>query len=259
MARQRRHPRSKRRRGRFRGLYKLLSILLIAAAVVLACVVFFRVNSVEVTGNVRYTAAEVIAASGIEMGDNLVVLPRSRVSAAICANLPYVESVSIKKALPDGVVLVVTERVAAASVESAEGRWLVSAQGKLLELDKGAVETIRITGLTAVGPYAGGMVQTAEEDSLTLEYVKELLGVLEGQGMLEHCTQLDCTSAASMTLHYGIYRLKLPRGGGYEYHIKLARAALSKGLESGVIQEGQGGSLDLTVMDGKAHFLPDRS
>ena len=79
MARQRRHPRSKRRRGRFRGLYKLLSILLIAAAVVLACVVFFRVNSVEVTGNVRYTAAEVIAASGIEMGANLVVLPRSRV------------------------------------------------------------------------------------------------------------------------------------------------------------------------------------
>ena len=152
MARQRRHPRSKRRRGRFRGLYKFLSILLIAAAVVLACVVFFRVNSVEVTGNVRYTAAEVIAASGIEMGDNLVVLPRSRVSAAICANLPYVESVSVKKALPDGVVLVVTERVAAASVESAEGRWLVSAQGKLLELDKGAVETIRITG----GGGAGG-------------------------------------------------------------------------------------------------------
>ena len=117
----------------------------------------------------------------------------------------------------------------------------------------------RIEGLTAVGPYAGGMVQTAEEDSLTLEYVKELLGVLEGQGMLEHCTQLDCTSAASMTLHYGIYRLKLPRGGGYEYYIQLARAALSKGLESGVIQEGQGGLLDLTVMDGKAHFLPDRS
>lgn len=259
MARQRRHSRPSRRRGRFSGLYKVLSILLIAGAVTVACVVFFRVNRVEVEGNVRYTAQEIIEASGIQVGDNLIALSRIRVSAAICTQLPYVENVSPQKVLPDKVVLKVTERVAAASVDSADGRWLISAQGKLLEMDNGSVHTVRIEGLTAVGPYAGGMVQTAEEDSLTLEYVKELLGVLEGQGMLEHCTQLDCTSAASMTLHYGIYRLKLPRGGGYEYHIKLARAALSKGLESGVIQEGQGGSLDLTVMDGKAHFLPDRS
>ena len=184
MARQRRHPPRRRRRGRFRGLYKLLSVLLVAAAVVLACVVFFRVNSVEVTGNARYTAAEVIKASGIQMGDNLITLPRSRVSASICAQLPYVESVSIRKALPDGVVLSVTERVAAASVESAEGRWLISTQGKLLEKDNGSIQTIQITGLAAVGPYAGGMVQTEEEDRLTLDYVKELLAVLEEQEML---------------------------------------------------------------------------
>ena len=254
MARQRRHPRSKRRRGRFRGLYKLLSILLIAAAVVLACVVFFRVNSVEVTGNVRYTAAEVIAASGIEMGDNLVVLPRSRVSAAICANLPYVESVSVKKALPDGVVLVVTERVAAASVESAEGRWLVSAQGKLLELDKGAVETIRITGLTAVGPYPGGMIQAAEGQEATLRYVGELLGELEARGLLAQCTALDCSAATSMTLDWGIYRVKLPRGGDYSYYLSLTQAA----LDSGKLPEGVPGTLDLTITEGKVNFTTEK-
>ena len=254
MARQRRHPRSKRRRGRFRGLYKLLSILLIAAAGVLACVVFFRVNSVEVTGNVRYTAAEVIAASGIEMGDNLVVLPRSRVSAAICANLPYVESVSVKKALPDGVVLVVTERVAAASVESAEGRWLVSAQGKLLELDKGAVETIRITGLTAVGPYPGGMIQAAEGQEATLRYVGELLGELEARGLLAQCTALDCSAATSMTLDWGIYRVKLPRGGDYSYYLSLTQAA----LDSGKLPEGVPGTLDLTITEGKVNFKTEK-
>ena len=259
LARQRRHSRPVRRRGRFGGLYKVLSVLLAAGAVAGACIVFFRVNTIQVEGNVRYTAPEVIDASGVKQGDNLIALPGGRVSAAIRAQLPYVEGVTLQRSYPDGLIIRVTERVAAASVGSAEGRWLISAQGKLLEMDNGSVHTVRIEGLTAVGPYAGGMVQTAEEDSLTLEYVKELLGVLEGQGMLEHCTQLDCTSAASMTLHYGIYRLKLPRGGGYEYYIQLARAALSKGLESGVIQDGQGGSLDLTVMDGKAHFLPDRS
>ena len=259
MARQRRHKRSIRRRGRFSGLYKVLSILLAAGAIAAACIVFFRVNTVEVEGNVRYTAQEIIDASGVKTGDNLIALPASRVSASIRVQLPYVEGVSLQRDYPDRLVIRVTERVAAASVDSAEGRWLISAQGKLLEKDNGSIQTIRIEGLTAVGPYAGGMLQTAEGEELTLDYVKQLLGALEGHGILLQCTALDCAAATSMTLDYGIYRLRLPRGGDYDYCIRLALSALSRGLESGAIQEGQGGTLDLTVMDGKAYFQPDKS
>ena len=257
MAKQRRHSRPSRRRGRFGGLYKVLSVLLIAAAVMIACVVFFRVNSVEVEGNVRYTAQKVMEASGVQTGDNLIFLPRSRVSARILTQLPYVENIAFKVRYPDRLVIRVTERVAAASVESAEGRWLISTQGKLLEKDNGSIQTIQITGLAAVGPYAGGMVQTEEEDRLTLDYVKELLAVLEEQEMLGQCTALDCTATTSMTLNYGIYRLRLPRGGDYHYCIRLARSALASGLEEGRILEGQGGLLDLTVADGRARFRPD--
>lgn len=254
MARQRRHARPKRRRGRFSGLYKVLSILLVAAAVVLACVVFFRVNSVEVEGNVRYTAEDIIEASGIQIGDNLIGLSRSRVSAAICTQLPYVENVSIKKVLPDRVVLEVLERVAAASVDSAEGRWLISAQGKLLEKDDGSVQTVSITGLTAVGAYPGGMVQVAEEEENTLRYVKDLLVELEDHGWLGQCASIDCTAATYITLSYGIYRVKLPRGGDYDYCLRLTQSALESGKESGKIPEGVGGLLDLTVVEGRVYF-----
>lgn len=252
VARQRRHSRPKRRRGRFRGLYKVLSVLLVAAAVVLACVVFFRVNSVEVSGNVRYTAEEIIEASGIGMGDNLVGLSRSRVSAAICTKLPYVENVTIKKVLPDGVALKVSERVAAASVDSMEGRWLISAQGKLLEKDNGSVRSVTVNGLTAVGPYPGGMIQVAGEEETTLGYVTELLPELESHGWLGQCTVLDCSAATSMMLDYGIYQVKLPRGGDYGYCLSLTESALN----CGAIPEGVGGLLDLTVTEGKVLFRP---
>lgn len=257
MARQRRHKRSSKRRGRFSGLYKVLSILLVAAALVAACIVFFRVNYIEVAGNVRYTAEEIIEASGIQQGDNLIILPALRISALIQTRLPYVERVAIQPAYPDGLVIKVTERVAAASVDSAEGRWLISSQGKLLEKDNGTVQAIRISGLTAVGAYAGGMLQAAEEEQLTLEYVKELLVVLERQGILTQCSGLDCTAATSIMLHYGIYRMRLPRGGDYSYYIQLAQSALNKGLEDGKILEGQGGLLDLTVSEGRVRFLAD--
>lgn len=257
LARQRRHSRPKRRRGRFSGLYKVLSVLLVAAAVVVACIVFFRVNTIDVAGNVRYTSQEIIEASGIQQGDNLILLPSMRISAQIQTKLPYVERVALQPAYPDGLIIKVTERVAAASVDSAEGRWLISSQGKLLEKDSGGIQVIQITGLTAVGAYAGGILQASEEQALTLEYVKELLMVLEQQGILLECTALDCTAATSMTLHYGIYRLRLPRGGDYGYCIELAKSALKTGLEDGKLLEGQGGLLDLTVSDGRARFRPD--
>ena len=252
MARQRRHTRPKRRRGRFSGVYKVLSVLLAAAAVVLACVVFFRVNVLEISGNVRYTSEEIVEASGVETGDNLIALSRSRVSAAICTKLPYVENVSVKKVLPDRLVLRVSELVAAASVESSEGRWLISAQGKLLEQDNGAIRSVAISGLTAVVPYPGGMLQVAGEEEATLGYVTQLLTQLESHGWLEQCTVLDCTAAASMTLNYGIYQVKLPRGGDYGYYLSLTESALA----SGKIPEGVGGSLDLTVVEGKVYFRP---
>lgn len=257
MARQRRHAPSRKRRGRFRLIYKFLSILVVTAAVILACVVFFKINSIEVTGNVRYTAEEIIEASGIKTGDNLIVLPRSRISAAIRTQLPYVERVVIQRAPPDRVVLKVTERVAAASVDSAEGRWLITTQGKLLEQTAGG-QCLEVTGLTALAPYAGGMVQVAEEEQNTLDYVLELLGELEGRGILGQCTALDCSAVTSLTLDYGIYHIKLPRGGDYSYYVSLALSALDSGLSSGKLQEGQGGTLDLTVTKGKAIFKPSR-
>ena len=97
----------------------------------------------------------------------------------------------------------------------------------------------------------------AEGEQATLGYVKELLAAVENYGMLEQSTRIECGSATSMTLYYGIYRIKLPRGGDYDYCVRLAQAALDSGLSSGKIQEGQGGLLDLTVTEDRARFIPD--
>ena len=90
MARERKHPPKKKRRGRFRLFYQLLSLVAVAAAMVTACVVFFRVNKVEVQGNAHYDAQTIIAASGIEMGDNLVTMWEPDINQQICQQLPYV-------------------------------------------------------------------------------------------------------------------------------------------------------------------------
>ena len=54
----RRNNRGRRRnRGRFSFLYVLLSFLLILAALVVGSVVFFRVGTIEVSGNQHYSCS----------------------------------------------------------------------------------------------------------------------------------------------------------------------------------------------------------
>ena len=249
MAQQRRHRSRRRRRGRFGGLYRFFAVIAVIAAVVAACVIFFRINTVTVEGNSRYAPEEIIEASGIVSGDNLVALSKSKIASAIRMKLPYVESVSIRRKLPDGVALTVRERVAVASVDSKTGRWLISSQGKILE-EAGDQPVVTVKGLQAVNPYAGGTLEVAEQDANTLDHVLSLLEALEAQDMLSGSRELDCSPSTYLSLSWDIYTIKFPRGGDYSYLIRFVRSALA----SEEMPKNEPGTIDLTVKEGELYF-----
>ena len=84
---------------------KLLVMLALVAAVVLGVAIFFQVNEVQVQGNKIYSAEQVAAASGVEVGDNLLMVNRAAVIGGVKAQLPYVHTVSVGRILPDTVVI----------------------------------------------------------------------------------------------------------------------------------------------------------
>jgi len=252
MARERRHrSRPRRRRGRFSGLYKLLSVLLVVAAVIGACMVFFRVNEVTVTGNSRYTADEVIAAAGIEVGDNLAALPRSRIAARIRVGLPYISSVSINPVLPDKVVLKVTEHVPAAIV-AGEGSswWLISDSGKLLEETTEMEGIMVLTGLTTQSPVLGDLLTVPEEQENRRQYALALLGMLKERDMLGDCTELDCSEPGKLILSYLNFQVKMPTTIDFAYVFNMLEGA----FETGRVSREESGCFDFTVADGKAYY-----
>lgn len=100
---------TKYRKRRTSILYGILAVLVSAIAVVLACTVFFRVESIAVEGNERYSAEEILAAADIELGSNLPLTAGELLQDRICTTLPYIESVKVEKHLPTRLVLVVKE------------------------------------------------------------------------------------------------------------------------------------------------------
>ena len=174
--------RQRRRRGRFGFLYKLLSFLIIFAAILAGCVAFFRVNQVVVTGNSRYSAQEIITASGVELGDNLFLVNRPQTAQKILGSLPYVENAIPVHRLPDTVELHITECVPAAAFRFGGGWWLMDARGKLLEQgEKSLAAALPERGREAVQAAIGrcGLPPSVRGEALTLEDFARLAAALQ--------------------------------------------------------------------------------
>ncbi len=95
-----------------RGLF--ITLIIAAFFIVILSLIykfFFVVRNIRVEGNGRYTAEEIIEASGVRYGANLYSFRASRAGERVTFGCPYIESVKIHRVVPNGVVMEVTEDV----------------------------------------------------------------------------------------------------------------------------------------------------
>lgn len=254
-----RRGRDRRRRGRFGFLYKLLSVLLILGAVAAGCIVFFRVDSITVSGSTVYSDEEIIAAAGVEQGDNLFLVNKLMVGRRIVSQLPYISKVNTRRVLPDGLAITVTQCVSAGVLEDENGSWWVlDTEGKLLE--QGGAELKQrgpvITGLTPLLPAAGEKLAVSVEQSVKLEALREILTALERRELLEKVQSIDLTGEAEIHMGYEErLDVRMPLyGDDFDHLIRVVGEAAA----SAALSAGQRGTLDLIVDDGsQAHFIPE--
>ena len=148
---------------------KLVTALAVVLALTLGMTIFFKVGKIQVTGNERYTVQEIIAASGIEEGENLLTFGRPSAAGRILAELPYVGDVQIGIKLPDAVNIDIVELSAAYGIQDTTGQWwLMDSTGKLLQKtdEAGLSGRIRIVGIEARGAAVGQQLAVEQEDKL---------------------------------------------------------------------------------------------
>ena len=249
-----RKTRRRRRRGGLGRLLRPLSVLLTAVAVVAALTMFFKVSTVEVTGSSRYRDGEVAAASGVELGDNLVLLDKYRIAQRIYTELPYVTEARINRKFPSTLVLEVTETTAVASIQGAGGYWLLSAGEKLLEAvdETGAQDYLRITGLEAVNPAVSARLELPEDSPITLERLGQLLSALERLEMLGRADGLDLSDRSDLVLGYdGRFQVIISYDADFDYKLLCLLEAVKR------LEPNERGTIRLNMKEAnKAHFIP---
>jgi cell division protein FtsQ len=92
---------------------------------------WLKLEAVQVTGNHQATAAEVVAAAGLQRGTRLTSISSAAVAARV-RTLAWVEQATVTHVLPSHIRIAVRERSPAVVVSSARQRYLVDASGVVL-------------------------------------------------------------------------------------------------------------------------------
>lgn len=155
-----------RRRKRGRTLYAGLVLLFTAALIVsLSMTVFFNIKTIRVTGNAdNYTAEDVVLATGISVGDNMMRLKEKAAAQQAVEQLIHVETVEIIKEFPNTLEIRVQKCTPAYNVVYEFGTLIVSEHGRILENSMDPKPgLVRIVGYTPKETTPGQYIAAEEE------------------------------------------------------------------------------------------------
>ena len=232
------------------ALYAPVTFVVICAVLVFAMSVFFRVSSIEVVGNEKYTAEEVILAAGIEEGDNLFFINRFNAISRLFSRLPYVEKAAISRSLPNKLLIEVTESDAVAYLTAEDGLWSVDRSCKLLSRisAEDAEELVEVIGLTPVSPEVGQTLAVSEGETTKVAFLSTILNQIVYLKMTNDIEQIDMSNVANPTFDYlGRFTVKLGNNEDVAYKFQVLISAAAQ------LKNGDAGYIDLSI-DGRAHF-----
>lgn len=123
-----------RRRKRMNPVYVFVVIVLVLTVGITMCFTFlFNIEQIVISGeSENYTSLQIVEASGIRAGDNMLRLDTKKAAQKILDELLYVETAEIKRDFPSTLKIYVSRCVPAYNIQHKEGVLLVSRKGKIL-------------------------------------------------------------------------------------------------------------------------------
>ncbi len=227
------------------------------AAAVAGSVVFFRANSFAVEGNERYSDQELLEASGIREGENLLLIPGRTIAGRMEREMPYLREVRVVIRLPEQVLLQVEETTAAAAVRSDGTLWYIDSGGKLLERASEDGGLAVVTGITLLAPSEGTRMAVDSGEDLARRALLGLLQALEAHGLTGSVQSIDLSGASAVSMRYeGRLTVRMGLTDDFDYDMKMLQSIWTDYIQ-GQWSEDDTGTLDLTKEEGEAVLSRD--
>lgn len=210
----------KRNRKILAGICTFLVIAVVLA--VLCMTVLFNISNIKVTkAGAIYTANEIILASGLNNGDNMIRTDFEKAADRIEKNLPYILEAKITKKLSGEVSISVKDTTAAMIMDTADGYAIADINGKILELIKEIPEDAKFMVIRTKGELKAVPGDTFSfADSAEKELYDEIVSHLKKAELFEKVTAIDISDKSSIKVEYQ-NRLRLLLGSSDQLDVKL--------------------------------------
>ena len=258
---------------RDRLIVQLITVTAVVLAIVMGLSVFFKVETITVTGADTYSAWAVREASGISEGDKLLTFSKIRAASQIMANLPYVKGVRIGIKLPDTVNIMIEEESVVYAIKSSDGQWwMMDSDGRVVEQANNAkaATATQVLGVTLEAPAVnqkgiatemtpsetnelGELIPVTTTGAQRLTAALQILKALENNDIVGEAASVDVTSTEDIILWYGTrYQVNLGDTSRLDYKVDCMNDAILQ------MSDYQSGVLDIsfTIWPNQVGYTP---
>lgn len=225
--------RRERRRKRFLPLfYFLVAVLVLIFAVTLSMTVLFNIKTIYIEGSSEYEASQIVEASEIYKGDNLVRLNTEVAKQKILKNLMYIDDVTIKKEFPDKIIIQTIASIPAMNIYDGEDYLLVSEGLKLLSITDTPKESLlNVKGFEP--SVVEGETKLQSEDEQKVKILETIYYQLKVEGILEDIVEVDLTDKYNISINYAdrIF-IELGAYSDLEYKIRYAHTVIRDNIST---------------------------
>lgn len=223
------NPRRRRRRKNLSLYYLMIFLISVFILYILSKTVLFNVNEYVVIGNERYSVAQILTAGNLSTGKSMYNIKTDKVEAHIRETLIYIEKISIKRSLPDKIIITVEEAEPFACLKYEDSRYaVISRSGRYLETEQASPrnELIQIYGMEPKDVSLGKSLESADPYKMTI--LTELLDTID-----EVCpgsiSYIDLTNRTDIVMGYSdIIDIEFGSSQDYEYKMKYIKAVIDK-------------------------------
>ncbi|MBQ7039329.1 MAG: FtsQ-type POTRA domain-containing protein [Clostridia bacterium] len=224
-------------------------LLVVVTLFVLMLTPLFNAKWIDIQGAQRVAFSEIENTISYKQGINIFRLNLSKAEKKLL-DIPYIETASVHRKLPDGIRVKITERTPVAYIEYGGTYALCDKTGRLLEQIKDKpLNLAQLTGAPTEGLKIGQSIGDKSEAALnafTVLYDK----LIEYQ-IYERVTGIDVKNTDNLSFMFDGNK-KVVIGDGYrlDYKMMMLQATIED------LAPSEEGTITLTV-EGKAIFTPD--
>lgn len=242
--------RASRRQRFFHMIGRILFLGILLAAAILALTVFFKVDTITVEGAQKYRAEEIVAGMDVKQGDNLYLWNKVKVCDAMLEKFPYLQTVQIRRHLPNALVVTVTECTASVAIASDGGYLLLSKEGKVLEQSATSNGLPVVTGMTLSEVPLGKIL--SEESSESAEELLTILQTIDAADMLGDLNFINLSDLHDIHIGYQKrFDIRVDSVDNLAYNLRFAKTVIEERLSPSDVGQLYWDSQN------RLHYVPD--